>query len=67
MKRYQSLTESLREVKIIFADGSSLVTSMAAHLSDKDIKDYYKVGKTFNLGSGDKDKMTKVEKVIILK
>lgn len=56
----------LRTVKVLFQNGDELTTNMAAHLKDDEIKNYYKVGKTFNLGSGDKDKMTKVKKVIIL-
>ena len=68
MKRYKSiLKESLREVEITYSDGSKLATSMAAHLSDEEIKDYYKVGQTFNIGSGSKDKMVKVKSVKILK
>lgn len=59
--------ESLRSVEVTFADGSKLVTSMAAHLTDEDIKNYYKVGSSFNLGSGAKDKMVKVKSVKILK
>jgi hypothetical protein len=39
---------------------------MAAHLSDEEILDYYKVGKKFNIGSID-DKMVKVKKVNIIK
>lgn len=58
--------KSLRSVKVTFSDGSALTTSMAAHLSDEEIKEYYKVGKEFNLGHGDKDKKSKVSKVEIL-
>lgn len=64
-KRY--FTEALREVRVEFDDGSSLETSMAAGLTDEEIADYYKVGKTFNIGSGEKDKMVKVKRIKILK
>jgi len=40
----------LRSVKITFEDGDTVSTNMAAHLSDEEIHDYYKVGKKFNLG-----------------
>lgn len=56
----------LREVRVTYADGDVVETSMAAHLTDQDIHDYFKVGKYFNLGSGDRDNMQKVEKVEIL-
>ena len=68
MKRYKSkLVEALREVEVIFSDGSKIETNMAAGLSDEDIKDYYKVGTSFNLGKGEKDKMVKVKSVKIIK
>ena len=44
MKRYKRLEEALREVEVTFSDGSKLETNMAAHLTDEEIKDYYKVG-----------------------
>ena len=67
MKRYKRLSEALREVEVTFSDGSTLGTNMAAHLTDEEIKDYYEVGSTFNVGSGEKDKMVKVKSVKILK
>jgi hypothetical protein len=68
MKRYKrQFTESLREVKVTFSDGSSLETSMSANLTDEDILEYYKVGTSFNVGRGEKDKMVKVKSVKILK
>ena len=56
----------LRSVKVIFECGDSLTTSMAAHLTDQQIKNYYAIGKSFNLGTVG-DRMTKVKEVIILK
>jgi hypothetical protein len=58
---------ALREVKVTFTNGSSLVTSMAAHLTNKEIRDYYKKGKVFNVGAGSSDRMTRVKSVRILK
>lgn len=57
----------LRSVKVHFENGDTINTNMAKGVSDEEIKDYYKVGKTFNLGNGDKDKLTKVKSVEILK
>ena len=45
----------LRSVTVEFGDGSKLTTSMAAHLTDDEIKAYYKVGKIFNLGNAPVD------------
>jgi len=70
MERYKKrfkLKEALREVEVLFADGSKIETNMAAHLTDEEIKNYYKVGSTFNLGHGEKDKMVKVKSVRIIK
>lgn len=60
------LENKLRTVKVEFQNGDSLTTNMAAHLTDDEINNYYKPGKTFNLGVGGKDKMVKVKKAIIL-
>ena len=58
----------LRSVKVNFDNGDSLTTSMAKDLTDDEIKDYYKIGKSFNLGDGSGgDKMAKVKSVEILK
>ena len=55
-----------RSVKVHFENGDYLTTSMAGHLSDDDIRDYYRIGKTFNVGLGPHDNLTKVSKVEIL-
>jgi len=41
--------------------------NMAAHLTDQEIKDYFKPGKWFNIGCGPYDLMAEVEKVEIIK
>lgn len=51
---------SLRSIRVTFDDGSVIETDMAAHLTDQDMLDYYRVGKYFNVGSFGKDKMAKV-------
>jgi len=58
--------EKLRNVKVIFENGSTINTSMAARLTDEEIKEYYKIGKVFNIGSVE-DNLQKVIKVEILK
>jgi hypothetical protein len=55
-----------RTVKVKFSDGTGMTTSVAANMTDKDIKDYFKVGKSFNVGKGGRDKMAKVKSVEIL-
>ena len=56
---------SLRSVLVLFANGDFLTTSMAAHLSDDDINDYYAKHKCFNIGSVE-DNLQKVAHCIIL-
>lgn len=55
----------LRSVKVTFDDGSTIVTDMAAGLSDKEILDYYAKGRQFNIGDTD-DKIAAVSDVEIL-
>lgn len=57
----------LRCVKIKFSDDSELITNMSAHLTDEQIKDYYMFGNTFNVGSGENDKIVKVSHIEIIK
>ncbi len=66
----ESEGSNLRAVKVTFANGNSVTTSMAAHLTDDEIKNYYKIGKQFNLGGGAngvEDNMQPVTNVEILK
>ena len=57
----------LRVVKIKFSDGDELITSMAAHLTDEEIRKYFYPGIVFNTGAGSKDKLVTVTHVEILK
>ena len=60
------ITENkLRSVTVKYENGDEVNTSMAAHLTDDEIRDYYKIGKTFNVGLGPEDNLTKVKEVII--
>ncbi len=56
----------LREVKVSFGNGDVIHTNMAAGLTDQEIKDYYKIGRIFNLGAVG-DNMQKVIKLQIIK
>lgn len=58
---------ALREVEVRFTNGNKLLTSMNARLTDAEIRAYYRVGRVFNVGVGEKDRMTKVKSVRILK
>ena len=62
----KNINEGLRSVEITYDDGTVTKTNMSANLTDKEIRDYFKIGKSFNIGSID-DKMVKVKKVNILK
>ena len=66
-KGVNSINGNLREVEIFFLNGDTIKTSMAAHLSDEEIKAYYRIGKVFNLGSGGRDNMQPIVKVEIIK
>jgi hypothetical protein len=57
----------LREVKVLYADGTVSYVSMASGLTNKEIRNYFRVGKRFNIGVGDKDKLVAVKKVKILR
>jgi hypothetical protein len=57
----------LRSVKVTYSNGETQGVSMAAHLTDDEILNYFKVGKVFNLGkNGIEDDLQKVTKVEIL-
>lgn len=58
-KRYGTLSNSI-DVKVTFDDGNTLVTKINTDLEGA--KKYY-IGKDFNLGQGDQDKMAKAIKV----
>ena len=45
----------LRSIIVTYDDGTVIPTSMAAHLTDKEMLDYFAVGKPFNIGSGERD------------
>ena len=61
---------ALRGIKVTYADGSVISTSMAAHLTDAEMLNYFRVGAKFNLGynsiTGEEDNMQTVVKAEIL-
>lgn len=57
---------NLRAIKVTYSNGDVIRTSMAAHLTDKEMLDYFKVGKWFNIGSLS-DNMQQVTNAKILK
>ena len=52
-------------VKVTFDNGETIETEVADNATDDDIKNYYAVGKEFNLGQGGQDKMAKVKDVTV--
>lgn len=58
--------KKLRSVEVEYDDGTVIPTNMAAGLSDDEIYDYFKVGRTFNIGDGQNDKLAKVSNVKII-
>ena len=59
-------TNELRSVKVTYENGDVVDISMAAHLTDIEIYDYFKPGKQFNVGVGPNDNMQTVAKCEIL-
>ena len=52
----------LRSAKVTYSDGTVINTSLAGHLTDKEIHEYFKIGKSFNIGNGLVDNMQTVVK-----
>lgn len=57
---------SLRSVRIHYSDGSKTETNMSKDLKDSEIRQYYKRGRIFNVGSGQNDRLVRVKNVEIL-
>lgn len=54
----------MRAVKVTYSNGESITTDING--TDQEILDYFKVGKSFNLGKGEKDDIQTVVKAEIL-
>jgi len=59
--------KSLRAVKVTYSNGKMIGTSMASNLTNRQIKNYFEIGKKFNLGNGAKDLIVSVKKVQIVR
>jgi len=55
----------MREVKVTYSNGDVIETDING--TDKEIKEYFKIGRVFNVGRGVNDELAKVKKVEILK
>lgn len=55
----------MRSITVTFDDGNIINTSMAAHVTDDQIKEYYRIGRQFNIGDGPNDHMATVTNVLI--
>lgn len=53
----------MREVTVVFKGGNFIETNMNG--TDEEIRNYYKVGSKFNIGSGEHDKIAEVREVYI--
>ena len=56
---------NMREVKVTYSNGDVIETDING--TDKEIKEYFKIGRVFNVGRGVNDELAKVKKVEILK
>lgn len=56
----------LRAVRVIYDNGNVIETSMAAHLTDEEILNYFRIGRKFNVGSSERDVIASVTDVEIL-
>ncbi len=57
----------LRSVQVTYSDGTCESTSMAAGLTDDQIRAYFAIGRQFNIGNGELDRMATVVSIKILK
>ena len=65
LAKEKNVSESkMNAVKVTYDNGDEVVTSING--SDEEVLNYFKVGKTFNIGNGGKDLMAKVVKAEIV-
>ena len=57
---------SLKRVQVPYEGGDMITTSMSGSLTNAEIKNYFRVGRKFNIGI-EKDEIRAVKKVKILK
>lgn len=56
----------LRAIEVKFSSGNFIRTNMAAEITDKEIRDYYRIGLRLNVGRGEHDYFETIEQVNIL-
>jgi hypothetical protein len=56
----------MRAIKVYYSNGDTVTTSMNPKLTDKEMQDYFAVGRWFNIGNVT-DNMQQVTKTEILK
>lgn len=57
-------SDNLNYVTVTYADGTEISTAMADHLTEEEMRNYFAIGKEFNIGSVE-DNVQPVEKLII--
>lgn len=60
-------SSKLRSVRIKYSNGDTVLTSMAAGITDNQIRTYFMIGRAFNIGDGPNDQIATVIDVDILK
>ena len=50
---------------VYYTNGATEKTGVNPNLTDAAVRNYFKVGRVFNLGRGEHDRMTKIKKVVI--
>lgn len=56
----------MRTITVTYSNNDTITTSMAAHLTDADIRKYFAIGRTFNIGNGGNDLLAQVVRVDII-
>jgi hypothetical protein len=57
----QNFITMLRGAKITYSDGTVIETSLAGHLTDREINKYFAIGKEFNIGNVNDNMQTVVK------
>lgn len=56
----------MRAIKVTYSNGDVVSTSMAKHLTDKEMLDYFSIGKWFNIGSVSDDMQQVTNREILI-
>lgn len=59
------MKKELRSIKVMYSNGDTICTSMAAHLTDEEMLNYFAIGKVFNIGNVRDNLQTVVDRQII--